>query len=671
VKPQGACVLAQLVGALLLAVALPSPAAAQPGAPTNLRQTVRGAEVHLAWDAPVGGALQYRLEAGSAPMLADLATFVLAATNTTVQSVPNGSYFVRVRTIDAGVLSAPSNEVIVVVAPPGPPGGLVGTAHGAAVSLAWNAPTTGGTVEFYVLEAGSRPGLGDLARLSVSTTAFVTGGVPPRVYFVRVRAASSAGLSAPSNEVELVVGDPLPGPPAGLTVTLAGPNQVGLAWQAPQSGGAATSYRLEVGTGPGLSDLAVLTLGNVLSFATTAPERVYFVRVRALNASGAGPASDETVANVYGLRNGIPVSGTPVAALGPFDEAMTAFMASRGIGAGVLAISLGAGAGGSVLFERGYGWHDRARSSPLRPDTPFRIASVVKPMTASLINRLAAAGVIAVSDYVFCVGSNRPCHLSVPAWGTPDPRLGSITIEHLLAHRAGWDRAISGDPMFMLHLVATELGVPSPVAKGDIVRWLAGRPLDFAPGTREAYSNVGYLILGRVAEQVTGQPLEFLLQQGLFAALGIGSAEVYTGRSLPGDRDPREPVYEDPFVTASLFPPYAVVPWPDGGLLIEAFEAHGGIVATSRALARFLSAYWINGQPRHGGTQTWTFYGSMPGTLAMARQLPGGINLAVAFNTRRDQHGLEVAGEDVRLVLEAAAGLVHWDAAGAGSTFND
>jgi CubicO group peptidase (beta-lactamase class C family) len=173
---------------------------------------------------------------------------------------------------------------------------------------------------------------------------------------------------------------------------------------------------------------------------------------------------------------------------------------------------------------------------------------------------------------------------------------------------------------------------------------------------------VGYLVLGQVAEQVTGHPFQFLLQQGLFAALGVGPADVYTGRSLPGDRDPREPLYEDPFVTTSLFPPYAVVPWPDGGLLIEAFEAHGGIVSTSRALARFLSAYWINGQPRNGGDQTWTFYGSMPGTLAMARQLPGGLNLAVAFNTRRDRNGLEISGEDVRLVLEAAAARVNGDA---------
>jgi N-acyl-D-amino-acid deacylase len=652
-------VVAHVVGILLLAAVLPGLAAAQPAAPTNLRQTVRGAEVHLEWDPPPGGALIYRLEAGSAPSLANIATFVLAATNAAFQAVPNGSYFVRVRAIEAGVLSAPSNEVVVVVASPGPPSGLVGSADGTAVSLTWNAPATGGIAEFYVLEAGSSTGLADLARLSVSTTAFAIQGVPPRVYFVRVRAASSAGVSAPSNEVELVVGDPLPGPPAGLSVTMPGSNQVALNWQVPQSGGAATSYRLEAGTGPGLSDLAVLTLGNVLSFATTAPERVYFVRVRAINATGAGPASHEIVANVYGLRNGIPVSGTPVAALDPFDEAMTAFMASRGIGAGALAISLGAGGGSPVLFERGYGWHDRARSTPLRPDAPFRIASVVKPMTASLINRLAAAGLMAPSDYVFCVGSNQPCHLSVPAWGTQDPRLGSITIEHLLTHRAGWDRAISGDPMFMLHFVATELGIPSPVAKEDIVRWLAGRPLDFTPGTREAYSNVGYLVLGQVAEQVTGQRFEWLLQQGLFAALSVGPADVYTGRSLPGDRNPREPVYEDPFVTASLFPPYAVVPWPDGGLLLEAFEAHGGIVATSRALARFLAAYWISGQPRIGGNQTWTFYGSMPGTLAMARQLPNGLNLAVVFNTRRDRNGLEISGDEVRLVLEAAAAHVN------------
>lgn len=95
-----------------------------------------------------------------------------------------------------------------------------------------------------------------------------------------------------------------PGAPTGLQAAVLG-GQVQLLWSPPTDGGEPTNYRVEVGTNPGLSDLASIDVGNVTSMTAPAPPLMLFVRVVASNAWGAGPASNEvTVVPVPPLGTG-------------------------------------------------------------------------------------------------------------------------------------------------------------------------------------------------------------------------------------------------------------------------------------------------------------------------------------------------------------------------------
>jgi len=181
---------------------------------------------------------------------------------------------------------------------PGAPRTLTASATGSSVLLNWAAPSDGGAPTSYLIDAGSGPGLSNVASFSTGNTAlsFATGGVPDGTYYVRLRASNSIGVSPPSNEATLVVGcTSAPGAPGGLTILSNSGGTVALGWQA--SAGGATTYILEAGSASGLANLVTLNLGSATPGfgAGGVAAGTYFVRVRGMNRCGVGPASNEIV----------------------------------------------------------------------------------------------------------------------------------------------------------------------------------------------------------------------------------------------------------------------------------------------------------------------------------------------------------------------------------------
>jgi Tol biopolymer transport system component len=276
-----------------------------PEAPTGLTAGAAGSTVTLSWTAPATGAAptSYTVEAGAAPGLSNLANFSTGSTATSFigNGVASGTYYVRVRATNLVGASAPSNEALLQVGPPppGPPGGLTAAAIGSTILLTWAAPATGGAPTSYTVEAGSAPGLSNLATVITgsTTTSFGATGVANGTYYVRVRAANAFGTSLPSNEAPLYVGCAhLPNAPfAWQTSTSLPAGTLQVNWTAVT--GPPVSYLLEAGSKPGLSDLASLDVGNVLTFtaAGVAPGN-YYLQVRGKNACGIGPASNIVMA---------------------------------------------------------------------------------------------------------------------------------------------------------------------------------------------------------------------------------------------------------------------------------------------------------------------------------------------------------------------------------------
>jgi uncharacterized protein YdeI (BOF family) len=182
---------------------------------------------------------------------------------------------------------------------PGAPVNVHADVSGSTVVLSWGPDPTAGAPAAYLVSAGSAPGASDLAAsLPVGLVTSVSASLPDGVYYARIKAQNTLGTSANSAEVSFTVGTTgPPNAPVGLTGSLQ--NWVAtLAWSpaAPAEGVNPEGYVLEAGSGPGLSDLASLPVGNVTRFqAASVPPGVYYVRVRAINRRGVSAPSPEVV----------------------------------------------------------------------------------------------------------------------------------------------------------------------------------------------------------------------------------------------------------------------------------------------------------------------------------------------------------------------------------------
>ncbi len=268
-------------------------------APQNFGASAGGTLVTFTWQA-VPAATGYILEAGTGPGRSDLAAAPLPPVNSFVVAVPNGTYYVRVRATAGLGVSAPSNEVVLRVGgtAPGPVGLLSAQLSGADVTFSWTPPGAGGAPTHYLLEAGSAPGLTNIAVVPVSSPGFFVPGVPPGTYYVRVRAANGAGVGPASNEVTLVVaGMAAPGTPGPVQVTVVG-STVTLGWSPDPVGAPASGYILHAGMTPGTSFMSMPVTSA--GFATTGvPPGTYYVRVQAVNSAGASAPTADAVAVVH------------------------------------------------------------------------------------------------------------------------------------------------------------------------------------------------------------------------------------------------------------------------------------------------------------------------------------------------------------------------------------
>jgi CubicO group peptidase (beta-lactamase class C family) len=242
---------------------------------------------------------------------------------------------------------------------------------------------------------------------------------------------------------------------------------------------------------------------------------------------------------------------------------------------------------GRVAYLRAVGFRDRAKTSPLRPDAIFWIASMTKPVTSVAAMMLVEEGKLdlaaPVHQYLpelkdMMVGVETIDPASGQSKLTLEPQKRPMTVEDLLRHTSGLVYSDKGNTA--VHKLYRESGL---YAKGlardgtlkDFVSRLARLPLAHQPGEVWEYSHSAD-VLGRVIEVASEQPLDQFLDNRLFKPLGM----VDSGFWVPPEKLDR--LVDPPVGDARNLLPDRDVTKPT-----TLFSGGGGLVSTAADYLRF------------------------------------------------------------------------------------
>ncbi len=221
------------------------------------------------------------------------------------------------------------------------------------------------------------------------------------------------------------------------------------------------------------------------------------------------------------------------------------------------------GRGPQTLASWALGQADTATHRPVQPGTVFDLASLTKvAATTTVTLALAARGLIGLDDPVVR-------HLPAAA----QLATAGVTVRQLLTHTSG----LPGSVKFYEWCAD----------RGQLLRELYAMPLEVPPGTRVEYSDLGFMLLGELAEAVTGEPLDSLFRRLVAGPLGLADTGYRLG-SPPGGRPAQR------FAATELRAdqtPWTGIVHDENARLMGGVAGHAGLFSTAADLARF-AAWW-------------------------------------------------------------------------------
>jgi CubicO group peptidase (beta-lactamase class C family) len=296
---------------------------------------------------------------------------------------------------------------------------------------------------------------------------------------------------------------------------------------------------------------------------------------------------------------------------------------------------------GKFVYDQAVGMAYPQKLQQVQQSSLFRIASLSKPITSVTLFTLIEQRKLNLTDKVF-----GPSGILGTKYGKSPYKqyVTDITVDHLLTHTCGGWPNDSTDPMFRFDSWDHD----------KLISWtLENLPLTHPPGENWAYSNFGYCLLGRVIEQVTGQPYAAYVQSSILAPCGI------TDMSIAENKLNHRATNEVAYIGQYNEDPYK--------FNVTRMDSHGGWIASSTDLAIFLdhvagapsipallkpetikimttpapaypqsspAKYARGWMVRDNGAGNWWHSGSLPGSTTIMVRTSTGLCWAALTNTR-------------------------------------
>jgi CubicO group peptidase (beta-lactamase class C family) len=235
------------------------------------------------------------------------------------------------------------------------------------------------------------------------------------------------------------------------------------------------------------------------------------------------------------------------------------------------------GVDGKIIFEKSYGLADEEWGVRNTPTTKFRIASLTKQFTAACILLLQERNRLKVSDPI-----SRYLHDLPNAWQ-------GITIHQLLTHT-------SGIPNYTNDLQFARLK-RTGASPQEMISLVAGKELEFNPGTKWAYTNTGYILLGMLIEKVSGQSYAEFLKSNIFEPLRMTNSGYDRATDILKERPSGYEINEGRITNADFID--MSVPYAAGGIYSTVEDmyrwnealAHNGELLSADSLRQMFTPY--------------------------------------------------------------------------------
>lgn len=302
---------------------------------------------------------------------------------------------------------------------------------------------------------------------------------------------------------------------------------------------------------------------------------------------------------------------------------------------------------GKMILRQGYGLADRAFAVPCAADTLYRIASITKLFTATLIMKLRQAGKLDL---------DKPIVTYLPDYRGAGA--AKVKLRHLLNHTSGIENFDKG---LTSYADAARNGIPAyqiPHTPRELMDRFASGPLMHEPGSTFDYNNADYVILGQIIEAVESAPFDQIVARDITGPLKLAS----TGMASQARIVPRlaSSYYKDEQAPlANDLPVYSQNWYAAGGmyssaddLLIFADALYGNRLLSEQERAELLTP----GLDEYG-FGLWVSTLDIDGRMHRFAQRPGRI---MGANTLL----LRMLDDDITIIILANTNLVDTDRLG-------
>jgi CubicO group peptidase (beta-lactamase class C family) len=176
-------------------------------------------------------------------------------------------------------------------------------------------------------------------------------------------------------------------------------------------------------------------------------------------------------------------------------------------------VSLAVLRSGKIVALKSYGLANVEHQVPVKPETVFQSGSIAKQFTAAAVMILVEEGKISLDDKITKHFADAP-----EAWR-------NITVRHLLTHTSGMP--INYQP---------EVDLRKDYNEDEYLALIKKSPLNFDPGAKWDYSNIGYVTLGALIRKVTGKFYGDFLRERVFQPLGMTTARIISEADIVPNR---------------------------------------------------------------------------------------------------------------------------------------